>query len=121
MTHRFLNPDGLLPGRGFSHVAVPAAILSEAVYVVVHGEAPVVVQPGGEEPVDERAGLDARATFLEGAAHADDLGQPSGGLHGLGDVAAHVEMAQLVAFPGVGIAPPQLDHGHPPSGQTAKG
>lgn len=22
--HRFLNPDGLLPGRGFSHVAVPA-------------------------------------------------------------------------------------------------
>jgi enamine deaminase RidA (YjgF/YER057c/UK114 family) len=25
MTHRFLNPDGLLPGTGFSHVAVPAA------------------------------------------------------------------------------------------------
>jgi enamine deaminase RidA (YjgF/YER057c/UK114 family) len=23
--HEFLNPDGLLPGRGFSHVAVPAA------------------------------------------------------------------------------------------------
>jgi enamine deaminase RidA (YjgF/YER057c/UK114 family) len=23
--HRFLNPEGLLPGRGFSHVAVPAA------------------------------------------------------------------------------------------------
>lgn len=22
--HRFLNPEGLLPGRGFSHVAVPA-------------------------------------------------------------------------------------------------
>jgi enamine deaminase RidA (YjgF/YER057c/UK114 family) len=23
--HAFLNPDGLLPGQGFSHVAVPAA------------------------------------------------------------------------------------------------
>ena len=24
-SHSFLNPDGLLPGQGFSHVAVPAA------------------------------------------------------------------------------------------------
>jgi enamine deaminase RidA (YjgF/YER057c/UK114 family) len=23
--HQFLNPDGLLPGKGFSHVAVPAS------------------------------------------------------------------------------------------------
>ena len=39
--HRFLNPDGLLPGVGFSHVALPAA------GQVVHVAGQTAHQPDG--------------------------------------------------------------------------
>lgn len=53
--HRFLNPDGLLPGHGFSHVALPAT----GQLVCIAGQ--TAHQPDGSVQGDDMAGQAAAA------------------------------------------------------------
>ena len=46
----------------------------------------------------------------EGVAHPGEVSQSADGLRGLGDVEAHIHVPQLIAFPCIRVAAPQLLH-----------